>query len=84
MVISRDQIYFYEYFTDLFQVLLRPKILFMSLENHIPVDTKYYLKNQLSKLLIRIFGPILGEKVASLRALHPASEFRCIAVLSVF
>lgn len=56
----------------------------MSLENHIPVDTKYYLKNQLSKLLIRIFGPILGEKVASLRALHPASEFRCIAVLSVF
>lgn len=38
------------------------------LENNIPVDTKYYLENQLSKPLIRIFEPILGSKAQSLRA----------------
>jgi DNA polymerase delta subunit 1 len=38
------------------------------LENNIPIDTKYYLENQLSKPLMRIFEPILGEKAASLRA----------------
>ncbi|OLL24594.1 DNA polymerase delta catalytic subunit [Neolecta irregularis DAH-3] len=32
------------------------------LENNIPIDTKYYLENQLSKPLLRIFEPILGEK----------------------
>ena len=32
------------------------------LENNIPVDTKYYLDNQLAKPLGRIFDPILGEK----------------------
>ena len=37
------------------------------LENNLPIDTKYYLENQLSKPLIRIFEPILGEvKAASL------------------
>ncbi|KAF8573753.1 hypothetical protein K439DRAFT_1399532 [Ramaria rubella] len=36
------------------------------LENNIPIDTKYYLDNQLSKPLMRIFEPILGEKAASL------------------
>ncbi|KAI0305911.1 DNA polymerase family B-domain-containing protein [Multifurca ochricompacta] len=36
------------------------------LENNIPVDTKYYLENQLSKPLMRIFEPVLGEKAASL------------------
>jgi DNA polymerase delta subunit 1 len=36
------------------------------LENNIPIDTKYYLENQLSKPLLRIFEPILGEKAASL------------------
>ncbi|CAE6528011.1 unnamed protein product [Rhizoctonia solani] len=35
------------------------------LENSIPIDTKYYLDNQLSKPLMRIFEPILGEKAAS-------------------
>lgn len=35
------------------------------LENNIPIDTKYYLDNQLSKPLIRIFEPILGEKKAA-------------------
>ncbi|ODQ63544.1 hypothetical protein NADFUDRAFT_62083 [Nadsonia fulvescens var. elongata DSM 6958] len=32
------------------------------LENNVPIDTKYYLENQLSKPLGRIFEPILGEK----------------------
>ena len=37
------------------------------LEKNIPIDTKYYLDNQLSKPLLRIFEPILGEKAGSLR-----------------
>jgi DNA polymerase delta subunit 1 len=36
------------------------------LENNIPIDTKYYLENQLSKPLMRIFEPILGEKASGL------------------
>ncbi|KAL0953498.1 hypothetical protein HGRIS_004725 [Hohenbuehelia grisea] len=36
------------------------------LENNIPIDTKYYLDNQLSKPLMRIFEPILGDKASSL------------------
>ncbi|KAF8603753.1 delta DNA polymerase, partial [Ceratobasidium sp. AG-I] len=35
------------------------------LDNSIPIDTKYYLDNQLSKPLMRIFEPILGEKAAN-------------------
>ncbi|KAK4999784.1 DNA-directed DNA polymerase delta [Elasticomyces elasticus] len=35
------------------------------LENNIPIDTKYYLDNQLAKPLGRIFEPILGEKKAT-------------------
>ncbi|GAA5828493.1 hypothetical protein JCM5353_002695 [Sporobolomyces roseus] len=38
------------------------------LENNIPIDTRYYLDNQLSKPLLRIFEPILGEKASSLLA----------------
>ncbi|GAA5952659.1 hypothetical protein JCM10213_005216 [Rhodosporidiobolus nylandii] len=38
------------------------------LENNIPIDTKYYLENQLSKPLMRIFEPIMGEKASSLLA----------------
>jgi DNA polymerase delta subunit 1 len=41
------------------------------LENNIPIDTKYYLENQLSKPLMRIFEPILGEKASSLRKTAP-------------
>lgn len=37
------------------------------LENNIPIDTNYYLENQLSKPLMRIFEPILGDKTSSLR-----------------
>ncbi|KAJ7493450.1 DNA polymerase family B-domain-containing protein [Mycena galericulata] len=36
------------------------------LENNVPIDTKYYLDNQLSKPLMRIFEPILGDKANSL------------------
>ncbi|XP_064480973.1 DNA polymerase delta catalytic subunit-like isoform X2 [Ornithodoros turicata] len=34
------------------------------LENNIPIDTQYYLENQLSKPLLRVFEPILGETKA--------------------
>lgn len=34
-------------------------------ENNIPIDTKYYLENQLSKPLLRIFAPVLGDKEAN-------------------
>ncbi|OZJ06486.1 DNA polymerase delta catalytic subunit [Bifiguratus adelaidae] len=36
------------------------------LENNLPIDTTYYLENQLSNPLMRIFEPILGEKAKSL------------------
>lgn len=36
------------------------------LENNIPIDTNHYLENQLSKPLVRIFEPILGDKAESL------------------
>lgn len=36
------------------------------LEKNLPIDTNYYLENQLSKPLLRIFEPILGEKASSL------------------
>ena len=35
------------------------------LENNIPIDTRYYLENQLAKPLGRIFEPILGERKAA-------------------
>lgn len=37
------------------------------LENNVPIDTRYYLENQLSKPLMRIFEPILGTRASSLR-----------------
>ncbi|WVR03623.1 hypothetical protein IAU60_000616 [Kwoniella sp. DSM 27419] len=36
------------------------------LEHNVPIDTRYYLENQLAKPLMRIFEPILGEKAGSL------------------
>ena len=44
------------------------------LENNIPIDTKYYLENQLSKPLLRIFEPILGVKANSLRKFNITSN----------
>lgn len=35
------------------------------LEHNLPIDTKYYLENQLSNPLMRIFEPILGDKRAN-------------------
>eukprot|EP00127_Corallochytrium_limacisporum_P004473 Clim_evm27s164 gene=Clim_evmTU27s164 len=36
------------------------------LQNNIPIDTKYYLENQLANPLTRIFEPILRDKVSTL------------------
>lgn len=36
------------------------------LENSIPIDANYYLENQLSKPLVRIFSPVLGDKAESI------------------
>ena len=36
------------------------------LENNVPIDAMYYLENQLSKPLTRIFEPILGDKTESI------------------
>ncbi|PVI00869.1 catalytic subunit DNA polymeras-like protein delta [Periconia macrospinosa] len=35
------------------------------LEHNLPIDTKYYLDNQLAKPLGRIFEPVIGEKKAA-------------------
>ncbi|KAF6018928.1 POLD1 [Bugula neritina] len=40
------------------------------LDNNIPIDTKYYLDQQIAKPLLRIFEPILGEKKAESVLLH--------------
>lgn len=37
------------------------------LQNNLPIDCKYYLENQLSKPLLRIFGPILKTPESLLR-----------------
>ena len=48
------------------------------LEHNVPIDTRYYLDNQLSKPLMRIFEPILGEKAGSLcRSLCRDREGMC-------
>ncbi|KAI9733358.1 MAG: DNA-directed DNA polymerase delta [Cirrosporium novae-zelandiae] len=48
------------------------------LENNIPIDTKYYLDNQLAKPLERIFEPILGESKA--QSLLTGDHTRAITV----
>lgn len=35
------------------------------LEHNVPIDTRYYLENQLSKPLLRIFEPIMGKSAES-------------------
>lgn len=52
------------------------------LENNIPIDTTYYLENQLSKPLLRIFQPILGEHKAEselLRGDHTRTKIVAIS-----
>lgn len=34
------------------------------MDNNVPIDTKYYLEQQISKPLLRIFEPILGDAKA--------------------
>ena len=48
------------------------------LEHNVPIDTKYYLENQLAKPLIRIFEPILGETKA--RSLLTGDHTRAVSV----
>ncbi|KAI0472102.1 DNA polymerase delta catalytic subunit [Xylariaceae sp. FL0804] len=48
------------------------------LENNVPIDTKYYLDNQLSKPLGRIFEPILGETKS--KSLLTGAHTRAISV----
>ncbi|RMD45123.1 hypothetical protein DV735_g64, partial [Chaetothyriales sp. CBS 134920] len=48
------------------------------LENNVPIDTKYYLDNQLANPLGRIFEPILGERKAN--SLLAGEHTRSIAV----
>ncbi|KAG5918475.1 DNA-directed DNA polymerase delta [Claviceps capensis] len=48
------------------------------LEHNVPIDTKYYLDNQLAKPLGRIFEPILGETKA--RTLLTGDHTRTISV----
>ncbi|KAK2602561.1 hypothetical protein N8I77_009079 [Diaporthe amygdali] len=48
------------------------------LEHNVPIDTKYYLDNQLAKPLGRIFEPILGETKA--KSLLAGAHTRSIAV----
>ena len=50
------------------------------LENNIPIDTKYYLDNQLAKPLGRIFEPILGEKKA--QQLLTGDHTRSVSVIA--
>ncbi|XP_074872197.1 DNA polymerase delta catalytic subunit isoform X1 [Carettochelys insculpta] len=51
------------------------------LENNIPIDTQYYLEQQLAKPLLRIFEPILGEGRAESILLR-GEHTRCKTVLT--
>ena len=51
------------------------------LENNIPIDTRYYLENQLAKPLVRIFEPILGEKRAESLLLRMLALSSCLTSL---
>ncbi|KAI1391491.1 DNA polymerase family B-domain-containing protein [Hypoxylon trugodes] len=48
------------------------------LENNVPIDTRYYLDNQLAKPLGRIFDPILGETKS--KSLLTGDHTRAISV----
>lgn len=48
------------------------------LENNIPIDTTYYLENQLAKPLLRIFEPILGDSKAKTELL---SEYTLVCAM---
>jgi DNA polymerase delta subunit 1 len=48
------------------------------LENNVPIDTRYYLDNQLANPLLRIFNPILGETKA--KSLLTGDHTRIVSV----
>jgi DNA polymerase delta subunit 1 len=48
------------------------------LENNVPIDTKYYLDNQLAKPLGRIFEPIVGERKAQQLCMPPTISDHCL------
>jgi DNA polymerase elongation subunit (family B) len=55
------------------------------LENNIPIDTRYYLENQLAKPLRRLFDPILGNSDSLLSKLFvPVSEFSILQIHCFF
>ncbi|KAH1181263.1 hypothetical protein KIL84_002197 [Mauremys mutica] len=51
------------------------------LENNMPIDTQYYLEQQLAKPLLRVFEPILGEGRAE-SVLLRGEHTRCKTVLT--
>ncbi|KAL5889757.1 DNA-directed DNA polymerase delta [Pyricularia oryzae] len=53
------------------------------LENNVPIDTKYYLDNQLAKPLGRIFEPILGETKAKSLLMGDHTRVVSVAASSV-
>lgn len=53
------------------------------LENCIPLDFQYYLENQLSKPLLRIFEPILGDKAESILLKGDHTRTRAMATSKV-
>ena len=55
------------------------------LDNSIPIDTRYYLDNQLSKPLLRIMEPVLGDKAAELlRKQHKWRKYVLLPNLTIF
>ncbi|KII69447.1 DNA polymerase delta catalytic subunit [Thelohanellus kitauei] len=53
------------------------------LENNIPIDNDYYLVNQLSKPLTRLFDPILHEKTEDILLKGEHTRTRSVTVSSV-
>ena len=49
------------------------------LEHNVPIDTSYYLENQLAKPLLRIFEPILGDSKAKSELLRKP-VYMCVCV----
>jgi len=48
------------------------------LERNIPIDFEYYLSNQLSKPLIRIFGPIMPNPESLLKGDHTLKQYKAM------
>ncbi|TMS36320.1 hypothetical protein L596_003510 [Steinernema carpocapsae] len=49
------------------------------LQNSVPIDTNYYLTNQLAKPLARIFEPILGDKAESMLIEGDHTRFKAVS-----